>query len=238
MTAARYFYSTAAAVMLAITFIGFRPYYLGGEGMGGRQIAPALFTLVLAHAVALTAWMVLFLVQSLLIDVRSRRVHMRVGWVGALVALGVTVSGCLLAVESVRLAPTVPFRGMPYRQFLLVMLAEMALFSGFVVAGVLARRRRERHRAMMLLATLSILAGATVRMPMLDPVFGEAGWLGIFGPVFALGAILLLGRTALTRRLDRPLATGYAVLVVCYVAACLLAVSTTWRDLAAAAFRT
>ena len=40
----------------------------------------------------------------------------------------------------------------------------------------------------MLLASLSILAGAIVWMPVLFPVFGEAGSPGIFGPVFALGA--------------------------------------------------
>jgi hypothetical protein len=79
MKAERYFYSTAALVMLAITFAGFQPYYLAGEGMSGRHIAPELFTPVLVHAIALTGWMVLFLVQALLIDVRSRHVHKRIG---------------------------------------------------------------------------------------------------------------------------------------------------------------
>jgi len=36
-------------------------------------------------------------------------------------------------------------------------------------------KRPKIHKAMMLLASLSILAGATVRMPVLVPVFGEAG---------------------------------------------------------------
>jgi hypothetical protein len=49
----------------------------------------------------------------------------------------------------------------------------------------------------MLLASLSILAGATVRMPVLFPVFGEAGWAGIFGPVFVLGAVFVLVRSYL-----------------------------------------
>jgi hypothetical protein len=234
MKAERYFYSTAALVMLAITFAGFRPYYLAGEGMSGRHIAPELFTLVLIHATALTAWMVLFLVQALLIDVRSRQVHKRIGWGGAAVALGVTISGWVVAIQSVRSAPDFPFWGMAYRQFLLVMLAEIALFAAFVLAGVLMRKRREKHRAMMLLATLSILAGATVRMPVLFSVFGEAGWTGIFGPIFVLGASFLLARSILTRRLDRPLATGYAVLVVFYVGACHFAVSDTWSYLSAA----
>jgi hypothetical protein len=89
MKVERYFYSTAALVMLAIAFAGFQPYYLAGEGMGGRQIAPELFTPVLVHAIALTGWMVLFLVPALLIDVRSRQVLKRIGSGGAAVALGV-----------------------------------------------------------------------------------------------------------------------------------------------------
>jgi hypothetical protein len=238
MTAERYFYTTAALGMLVVTFLGFHPYYLAGQGMGGRQISPDLFSLVLVHAIALTAWMLLFFVQALLIKVRSRRLHMNLGWVGAVVALAVAISGCMLAVQSVRSAPSFAFWGMAYRQFLLVMLAEMALFTAFVVAGVLWRKRREKHRAMMLLATLSILAGATVRMPVLFPLFGEAGWMGVFGPIFALGGAFLVARSVLIRRLDRPLAAGYAILIAFYVAACQFAVSGAWSYLAAAVFRT
>ena len=238
MPTERFFYSTAALVMLAITFAGFQPYYLAGEGMSGRQIAPELFALVLVHAIALTGWMLLFLVQAILIDVRSRQLHKKIGWGGAVTALGVTISGWMLAVQSVRSAPGFPFWGMTYRQFLLVMLAEIALFAAFVLAGVLMRRRREKHRAMMLLATLSILAGATVRLPTLFPIFGEAGWIGIFGPIFVLGAVLLVARSALIRRLDRPLAAGYAVLVVFYVASWHFALSDSWSSLAASVFNT
>ncbi len=238
MKAERYFYSTAAFVMLVITVVGFQRYYLAGEGAGGRHIAPKLFTLVAVHGIALTGWMVVFFVQALLIGIRKRRVHMKVGWVGAVVALGVTISGCMLAVQSVRSAPAAPFRGMAYRQFLLLMLVEIVLFTAFVVAGVLMRKQREKHRAMMLLATLSILAGATVRIPMLFPIFGQEGWLGIFGPIFALGAVFLLARSALTRRLDRPLAIGYAALVALYIAACLFATSGSWSYLAGAVFKT
>jgi hypothetical protein len=89
---------------------------------------------------------------------------------------------------------------------------------------------------MMLLATLSILAGATVRMPVLFPLFGEAGWLGIFGPIFTLGAVFMLLRSLLTRSFDRWFAAGYAAMVFVYVAATTLAVSDTWSRLAKTIF--
>jgi hypothetical protein len=112
----------------------------------------------------------------------------------------------------------------------------MAIFAAFVAAGILWRRRPERHRAMMLLASLSILAGATVRMPILYPVFGEAGWQGIFGPIFTLGVILVGARAWLTAQLDRWITGGFVVLVAAYVLATTTAVTPAGRGLLRAAF--
>ena len=181
-TTRRYFYSIAGVVILVITFMGFQPFYLRGEGMGGRTISPQLLPLVIVHGVAMTAWVMLFLIQALLIPTRNRRLHMKLGWGAIAIAFVVSISGFMVAVQSVRPVPEIPFWGMAYRQFLLVMLAEVALFTIFVLAGVLTRKRPERHRAMMLLASLSILAGATVRMPILFPIFGVGGWMGILAP--------------------------------------------------------
>ena len=232
----RYFHSVAAMVMLVLALVGFQPFYLRGEGMGGRTISAQLFPLVLAHGAFTTAWFVLFLVQALLIPTRNRRIHMKLGWGAIAVALGVSITGFMVAVQSVRPVPKSLFWGMDYRQFLLIMLAEIGLFTFFVVAGVLARKRPAKHRAMMLLAGLSILAGATVRMPFLFPIFGESGWIGIFGPIFTVGAGFLLARRFFIGSFDRWFAAGYAGLVVLYVAACAFAVSGAWNYLATAFF--
>jgi hypothetical protein len=233
-TPARYFFAVAATTMLTIMVAGFHPYYLRGEGMAGRTISPHLATLVFVHGAAMTAWFLIFLVQSLLVPARKLRIHMKLGWGGVAIALVAAGSGFMLAVESVRPVPAIPFWGMAYRQFLLVMLIEVALFTLFVLAGVLFRKRPKIHKAMMLLASLSILAGATVRMPVLFPVFGEAGWAGIFGPVFALGAVFVLVRSFSGGATDRWLAAGYAVMVAVYIAACEFAISDAWNVLARA----
>ena len=234
MTPARYFFVVAAIIMLTIMVAGFHPYYLRGEGMAGRTISPQLATLVFVHGAAMTAWLMFFLVQSLLVPARKLRIHMKLGWGGVALALVAAGSGFQLAVESVRPVPAIPFWGMAYRQFLLVMLIEVGLFTLFVLAGVLFRKRPKIHKAMMLLASLSILAGATVRMPILFPVFGEAGWPGIFGPIFALGAVFVLVRSFLGGATDRWLTAGYAVMVAVYIAACQFAISNTWSVLARA----
>ena len=222
---APYFYGATAIAMLLVMVAGFHPFYFRGEGMAGRRISTQLLLLVTAHGAAMTSWVVLFLCQSLLIPTRNVRVHMKLGWVAVGVAVIVACSGFMVAVQSVRLAPQIPFWGMAYRQFLLVMLAEVAVFSLFVIAAVAWRKRPKIHRALMLLATLSILAGATVRMPVLFPIFGEAGWLGIFGPIFTLGAVCLLVRSVWARTFDRWFAAGYAVMVLLYVVACEVALT-------------
>jgi hypothetical protein len=148
--------------MLTTMVAGFHPYYLRGEGMAGRTISPRLATLVLVHGAAMTVWLMLFLVQSLLVSARKLRIHMKLGWGGVAVALVAAGSGFMLAVESVRPVPAIPFWGMEYRQFLLVMLIEVALFTLFVLAGVLFRKRPKIHKPMMLLASLSILARAVL----------------------------------------------------------------------------
>jgi hypothetical protein len=51
--------------------------------------------------------------------------------------------------------------------------------------------------------------GATARMSFLHPVLGATGWIGLFGPVFCLGAALLFIRCALTRSIDRWFAIRY-----------------------------
>lgn len=234
----RYFYSFAGAIILMITVVGFQAFYLRGKGLGERTISPQLLPLVLVHGVAMTAWVMLFLIQSLLIPTRNRRLHMKLGWGAIAVASVVAISGFMVAVQSVRPVPDLPFWGMAYRQFLLVMLAEVMLFTLFVLAGGLSRKRPEIHRAMMLLASLSILAGATVRMPILFSIFGEVGWMGIFGPSFILGAVFLLVRSLLNRAFDRWFAAGFAAMIVVYVTATKFAVSDAWSWLAKAVFNT
>jgi hypothetical protein len=91
---------------------------------------------------------------------------------------------------------------------------------------------------MMLLASLSILPGATVRMPFLFPIFGEGGWVGIFGPIFTLGAAFLFGRTLILGAFDRWFAAGYVALVVLYITASTFAISEGWTYLARTLFNT
>lgn len=178
----RYFYGVAALLILITTAIGFSPFYLGGEGMAGRKIAPEIFPLVAVHGTFMTLWVVLFLVQSLLVSARRRRVHITLGWVGIAVAGGVAVSGVMVAIESVRPVPTSPFWGMAYQQFLLIMLTEVAVFTAFVVAGSQESRLGSRGSAGILGRLEARRAGGLRRVRENDARGGfECDFQGIHG---------------------------------------------------------
>jgi hypothetical protein len=224
----RLFYTAAGAIFLVLTVLGFRHYIFEGRHFDGSPIDPSMLATVVAHSSAIFAWFVLFFVQALLISTRNRRLHMKLGWSVLVIASAIAVTGPLVATRSIRLVPQQNVFDWPGPQFLLIMYTEIALFVTFVAIGVLNRKRPRIHRPMMLLASLVILTGATGRIPLVGSIFGLHGWMALFGPVVALGAILLLVRAVMTRSVDREFATGYAVLVLVTVAAARLAVTNVW----------
>jgi hypothetical protein len=148
--------------------------------------------------------------------------------------LAVLITGPWVAIRSVQVtAPEFHFFGMLYSPFLLVMFTEIGLFAAFVATGILTRKKPRIHRPAMVMASLCLLACATARMPFLHPIFGETGWMGLFGPFFCIGAILLLMRCIATRNFDRWFAAEYAVFVILFIASEKLALTDTWATVAA-----
>ena len=158
-------------------------------------------------------------------------------WLGLGSAAAVAAAGSggfMLAVESVRPVPAIPFWGMAYRQFMFVMLIEVALFTMFVLAGVLFRKRPKIHKAAMLLASLK-KTGRRDR-PDAGPVFGV--WRSGDGresePSSSSALCSCWSARSLTEAQTDGLRLVYAVMVAVDVAACRFAVSDAWNVLARA----
>ena len=231
----RWFYSVAAFILLFFLIAGFHRFYLEGKGFDGNKVPPAVLGVVLVHGLSLSLWVILFFVQSLLIGTRNKLVHMKLGWGAVAVAALIAVSGPVVAVTSVRVRGSFPIYGMTYSQFMLPMFSEMVAFAVFVGLGLSFRKQHlQAHRAMMVLATLAVISGATARTDFVAKLLGETTWWGLFGGPFILGAAFLLVRSLLIRRLDRPLALGYSAFVVYFVAISYAAHTPTWGRLAAA----
>ncbi len=230
MKADRLFYPTAGAIFLVLTLIGFRHYIFGGVHFDGSPIDPAMLTTVVLHSSAIFAWYVLFFVQSLLVSVKKRGLHMKLGWSVLVVGSLIAVTGPLVAVRSLRRGPDAVVFDWHGPQFLLIMLSEIALYVTFVAIAVVYRKQPRIHRTMMLLASLAILTGATGRIPLINSIFGFHTWMALFGPVVALAGLLLVLRIALTRSVDRPFAFSYAALVAITLLASRLSFSNTWAN--------
>jgi len=228
----RLFYTATAVLFLLLTVVGFQRYIFGGKHFDGTPIDATMLAIVIAHSSAIFAWFLLFFVQSLLIASKNRSLHIKLGWSVLLIGGLIAVTGPVVATHSIRLFPGQQIFDWPGPRFLLIMYTEIALYVVFVTVGVLNRRRPRIHRPMMLMASLSILSGASSRIPLVNSIFGLHTWMALFGPVVAIGGVLLLVRCALTRRFDREFAVGFAALIVVSVVVTRLADTNMWVSLA------
>lgn len=146
-------------VAIALVFAGFsRTFFL-------KYVfdTPSLPLLLHVHGWVMTSWFVLFLVQAGLIASGNIKLHRRLGVFSACLAVAVVVLGSIVAVHAARIGHGPP--GIPSASFLIVPLFDMLVFAMLIGSALLLRRRRDFHKRLMLLATLSILTAAIVRIP-------------------------------------------------------------------------
>ena len=231
----RWFYTIAAITLLGFTLIGFRMFYLQGNAFPGRPLPPPIRPLLITHGVLMTAWMVLSVIQPLLVATRRKRVHMMLGRFGALLAAALVVVGLRVGIEATRVTPPDLQRfGLVTKQFLAVPVGSIVLFGGFVLAGVLYRRRPEIHRPMMLLASLSILSAALARIPVLNQWYVGTRletFFTAFLVMVLLGMLLVAIKLLLTRKFDRWFATGFTLLTASSVIISLGARTQIWDQI-------
>jgi len=230
------FHAGASALLLALAFLGFREFYVHGRAYPGRPLAPPIRMLIILHGVAMTAWMLLFLVQPLLIASGRRRAHMALGRAGAVIAAAMVVLGLWLAVAAARInPPDLLVWGLTPKPFLAVPVLTVLIFGGLVTAGILTRRRAAVHRTMMLLATLAAMPAAVSRIDAITRLYQGTAWETAFGPflgTLVVAGILLLAKWILTRSFDRLFAIGFVALVASSALIMRLATTGAWGRVA------
>jgi hypothetical protein len=149
-----------ALVMLGTVLFGFAHTYF----LAGMVMAPLPSLLVHIHGAAFTAWILLFLVQTVLISAGKVRLHRTLGWVGAFLAAAMLALGVSATIAAVRRGVTPP--GFTMGSFLLLNNFEVILFAAVVAWGVAVRYNRPVHKRLMLLATLDLMGPAISRWPL------------------------------------------------------------------------
>ena len=214
----RYLYTAGNLLLLVLMFIGFQQFFMHGRAYPDRPLTPPIRNLVIFHGVATTLWMVLALVQPLLISQRKRKLHMKLGMLGAVLAAIVALSGMKVALEWGRVAPPeLMLWNLPFKIFMIAPFFIMVVFAGYVTVGIIYRKRPEIHKPALFLGTLFLMPAPIDRIaPILalyqDNLLGLV--FGPFVPIFIIGGGFLLVKWLLTHSWDRHFAIAWGIAVV------------------------
>jgi hypothetical protein len=157
----------AVAITLCV-FLGFSRTYYFHRWFG----MPDLRLFIHVHAIAMTSWITLFLVQTLLVSVRRVHLHRKLGFLGIASAVLVVTFGVCATVLAARREVAAHTQSVSTVITVLALeLTQMLMFGGFVFAGMWLRNRPDQHKRLMLLATLCMVPNALVRLTIWWPSF-------------------------------------------------------------------
>lgn len=184
-------------VFLGLVFVGFAPSFFLKFLVDDQPFYPnGLPIPYIFHGLILTAWYILFVVQTTLIQNRNLSLHRKMGVFGAIWALFVLASTFWvislfpgrMAELALDLGKTVDdvepgLSGILWLDFFMSL-----LFAAFVSLGISERKKPEKHKRLMFFAGLVFLFAAVFR------VGGIIGLLGGFslGPFLGLGILLTI----------------------------------------------
>jgi len=152
-------YFLSGVIISAIMFAGFAKNFYLHAWIGTRPIT----LMVHVHGLVMTAWILLFLAQTLLVAKRRTDLHRKLGVAGAFLAIAVVTLGIYTISNSIlRHHPDANLR-----LFALLFVAfdglSLLLFGGLVIAALRLRLRPQVHKRLMLMALVSLLPPALGR---------------------------------------------------------------------------
>lgn len=156
---ARYrFHAVAVAALAGTVFAGFAKTYYFRIFLD----SPPLTRAAHLHGLIATVWVALHYTQARLVAAHRVDVHRRLGIFAAFVAVLLAVQAVSMAIGNAAVGHGPPGRN-PL-QFLSVPIGTTAMFALFVGSALALRRKREWHKRLMLLATMTLLTPAMGRL--------------------------------------------------------------------------
>jgi hypothetical protein len=146
-----------ACAVIVTVFAGFAPtFYLRGSFTQTRPMSVLLHV----HGIVFSAWISLFLVQTLLIARGSRRLHQRLGWVGAAIAMAMITLVTAAVIEQLRRVNGFP----PPPLALALSVFDIFVFAFLVGTALYYRKRPDWHKRLMLSASIVLLGAPMFRI--------------------------------------------------------------------------
>ena len=179
------FYAAMAVATLTTMLAGFGPtYYL--RAYTGASPLPAI---VHIHAAVFTAWILLFVVQTMLVKTGRVGIHKSLGLAGFALVPVMLVLGVETAIYGGRHGWNPGGPAPDALGFMVIGFGDIMLFAGFAAAGLYFRQRKELHKRLMLLAVIGgLMFPAITRIPYVaphpGPMFGIVGLLLLAGPAY------------------------------------------------------
>lgn len=229
-------YLLAAVIFPLIVLAGFaRTYYL--KGFFATPPLPNL--IVQVHAVIMTAWVALFIVQVTLVARRQTKLHQRLGIIGAGLAALVFIVGIMTAIFAaarfVNDPSLLPASGPPPLPFMIIPIGDMVIFAILISTALYYRKRLDIHKRLMLLAAVNLLTPAIARIPLSLIVTG--GPLAFFGLTDLVLLVFVVFDTIRHRRLHPAFLWGGLFLILMQPLRLILAPTHAWISFAAALVR-
>jgi len=157
----QYFYFAMSLLFAVIVVAGF------SRTVNHNLFHPAIPRpfLLWVHGAAFSAWIVFYILQSVLVRSHNIGLHRQLGWVGAglgsvMVLLGITIAVVMGRFDAVQLHQADP-------TFLSIPFYDMAAFGLMFALAIAWRRKPELHRRLLFLATCSLM----------DAPFGRSDFL-------------------------------------------------------------
>jgi hypothetical protein len=217
-----WFYVGSALVLVVIVAVGFAPsfYFRYARDVVGTPTRPLPMYLTL-HGIVLSSWYLLYLTQTCLIATKRVDIHRVAGLAGAVIAI-------LLVGVSLNVVLRAPARnlaaGASIAQISLMVIGDIAillLFAALVTFGFLLRRRKEFHKRLMTLASVSIVAPAIARWPGAEAALP----LSVVAPQLSFCAALIVHDMVTMRRVHPATTWGVAAYLLVAASSVPLAVS-------------
>ncbi len=155
----RPFFLIMSVLLAGIAVFGF------SHTVPGDLAAPGFPPVLWVHAAVFTAWILLLVLQPVLVQSGSIRLHRRLGWAGVALACAMVALGAIAILLALRAGTVPPFY--PHGLFLMRGAIGLLLFAGLVAAGALQRRKPGWHKRLMLCASIVVvLPGLERAMPL------------------------------------------------------------------------
>jgi hypothetical protein len=217
------FYLLAGILFAVLVFLGFsQKYYLRPF----FDLGPLYSDMVRFHAVVMTAWVLLFVTQTWLVSSKRVRLHMKLGWAGVVLAILVLTTGYAVSIGAVAHQTAADRGGIPPLAFLVVPLADLALFVVFFGFAIYWRKRPAEHKRLMLLTAANFLPPAAARFPVESLLALGPVW--IFGVPTVLTVAAIAYDTWRNGKVNKVFLAGSLLLIASFPGRIIIAGTDTW----------